>query len=238
MSPRNPRSVILPVVIAVGAALVALIMALSSTGSDDGDLRTGDRDAARAPGDDIAWNRPAPTAADDPLAKGSVDAPVVMIVYSEFQCPYCGKFARDTGPALQRFVDDGTLRIEWKDFPYLGDESFTAAHAARAAGRQGKFWALHDRLYADQAPVNGGRLTADHLADLARDLGLDVDRFRADLTADDVKAQVRADLDQAIDAGITATPALVINGQLIMGAQPTETFVQAVEMAAAAPSHP
>lgn len=70
----------------------------------------------------------------DATAIGDVDAPVVMISYSEFQCPFCGKFARDTEPALiKKYVDTGVLRIEWRDFPYLGAESTLAGQAGRAA---------------------------------------------------------------------------------------------------------
>ena len=69
------------------------------------------------------------------MALGDVDAPVVMISYSEFQCPFCGKYARDTEPILvEKYVDSGVLRIEWRDFPYLGPESTTAAQAGRGSG--------------------------------------------------------------------------------------------------------
>ncbi|WP_374103454.1 DsbA family protein [Streptomyces sp. RK31] len=77
----------------------------------------------------------------DPLALGSPDAPVVLIDYSDFQCPFCGRFARETKPALVRdYVDKGILRIEWRDFPVFGAESDQAARAGWAAGQQDRFW--------------------------------------------------------------------------------------------------
>lgn len=100
---------------------------------------------------------------------GDENAPVTMIEYSDFQCPFCGKFARDTEPKLvEKYVRDGTLRIEWRDFPYLGQESANAAFAARAAQEQGKFWEYHDLLYENQESANSGAFSDEKLLDLAR----------------------------------------------------------------------
>ena len=80
-----------------------------------------------------------------PPTLGDEDAPVTMVEYSDFQCPYCGRFARETKPALLREqVEEGVLRIEWRNFPLFGEESERAALAAWAAGQQGKFWEFHD----------------------------------------------------------------------------------------------
>ncbi len=167
----------------------------------------------------------------DPLARGKRDAPVLMIEFSEFQCPFCGKYAREVEPQLARYVDDGTLRIEWRDFPYLGKESTTVAVAARAAAAQDKFWAFHDAWFAEQPPPNSGKATPAYLEQVAVKAGLDAARFRTDLA--DAKGElakaVRADLDQAHQLGIGGTPAFIINGSVIMGAQPVEEFVKAIE---------
>lgn len=89
--------------------------------------------------------------ASDALAVGRADAPVVMIEYSDFQCPFCGRFARETKPELlRRYVDEGILRIEWRNFPVFGEESQRAALAGWAAGRQKKFWEFHDVVYAER----------------------------------------------------------------------------------------
>jgi protein-disulfide isomerase len=168
------------------------------------------------------------------MAKGPTDAPVVMVAYSDFQCPYCGKFARDTEPALERkYVENGTLRIEWRDFPYLGKESELAARAGRAAAIQGKFWAFHDAMYAHQLPPNSGHLDEDHLAGVAEDLGLDPDRFRKDMAADETRFSVGRDFEEGRRIGVTGTPAFIINGKPVMGAQPTEVFESVIEKAAA-----
>lgn len=171
----------------------------------------------------------------DPMARGKTDAPVVLIAYSEFQCPFCGKFARDTEPTLiRKYVDAGVLRIEWRDFPYLGDESTTAAVAGRAAAAQGKFWRFHDALYADQQPPNSGRLTTAFLTDVARKAGLDPTRFAADLRNARLRDAVEKDFAEGQRIGVIGTPAFLVNGTPIMGAQPTDVFERAIEQARAA----
>lgn len=229
---RRRTRTVLPIVVAVAAAAVAIVMAVGAGGASDETTRDVAADAPRA--GDAPVTGPEIRGAG-PMAKGAEHAPVVMVMYSEFQCPFCGKFARDTEPELvERFVDDGTLRIEWRDLPYLGPESLQAAVAGRAAAEQGAFWELADVLFADQAPPNSGRLTAEHLVEVANGLGLDAERFRADLADEDLVEAVRADLDEAVGFGVTGTPAFFVNGQVIMGAQPVEVFVEAIERAAAA----
>lgn len=169
----------------------------------------------------------------DPTAIGAVNAPVVMVAYSDFQCPFCGKFARDTEPALIReFVDTGVLRIEWRDFPYLGPESTTSALAGRAAAAQGKFWQFHDVLYAKERKVNSGELTDAAVTTVAADLGLDVARFRADMASQAVRDAVQADFQQGQRVGVSGTPAFIINGTPVLGAQPLPQFQQVIRAAA------
>lgn len=171
----------------------------------------------------------------DPMAMGEPDAPVVMVNYSEFQCPFCGKFARDTEPTLiAKYVENGTLRIEWRDFPYLGEESMTAALAGRAAALQGKFWAFHDAMYAEQQPVNSGVLTPEYLKGVAEKAGLDGERLVADMERPELAEAVRKDFSEGQSIGVTGTPAFLVNDQPIIGAQPTSVFEQAIENAAAA----
>jgi len=127
----------------------------------------------------------------DPLALGNPSAPVVIVEWGDFQCPFCGAFARDTEPPLlAQYVDAGKARLEWRDFAYLGPESTAAAVAARAAGRQGKFWAYHDALYAQQHAENTGALSSGYLVGLARRLGLDPGRFQTDLADPSLARQV------------------------------------------------
>lgn len=237
MSDRR-KSPVIPLTIAA-VALTALIATLIGTlGSDDTGNPTSDTSSSRS-GDsgqasDDTWEQLVRREADDPMAMGEVDAPVVMLSYSEFQCPFCGKFARDTEPILiEQYVEDGTLRIEWRDFPYLGPESTTAAQGGRAAAAQDSFWAFHDEMYADQLPPNSGDLDEDYLAGIAEKLGLDVQQFRADMTSKATEQAIAKDFSEGQAIGVTGTPAFVINGVPVIGAQPTEVFEKTIEQAAA-----
>ena len=173
----------------------------------------------------------------DPMALGKVDAPVVMVAYSEFQCPFCGKFARTTEKELvKRYVDTGVLRIEWRDFPYLGPESLTAAKAGRAAAAQGKFWAYHDALFAHQPGVNTGKVTPAYLTGVARDLGLNVTEFTKAMDSPATAQAIAKDFQEGQNIGVTGTPAFLINGEPIIGAQPLEVFTQVIDAKARAAS--
>ena len=93
--------------------------------------------------------------ASDPFALGNVDAPVALVVFSDYRCPFCARYSQATEPELvARYVDAGKLRIEWRDFPIFGDASLLAARAGRAAAAQGKFWEFNRAVYA-AAPASG-----------------------------------------------------------------------------------
>ena len=242
--PDRRKRLLVPIVVTIVAALVALLAGLGpmlaggsdepapgapgSTGTSDtatGSTGSTEQDAQIAALASLARRTPG-----DPVALGREDAPVVLVNYSEFQCPFCGKFARDTKPTLvKEYVDKGLLRIEWRDFPYLGPESGTAAHAGRAAAAQGKFWEFHDAMFADQQPPNSGTLTEDHLAAVAAKVGLDVATFRKDLADPKVQAPVDEDFTEGQNIGVTGTPAFLINGNPVIGAQPTETFTRLID---------
>ncbi|MEV6692145.1 thioredoxin domain-containing protein [Micromonospora sp. NPDC051196] len=166
----------------------------------------------------------------DPVALGEPDAPIVVIEYADFQCPFCGKHARETAPRLIReYVDQGLVRIEWRDLPYLGDESRAAAAAARAAAAQGKFWEFHDALYAKQRRVNSGALNDAALRDIASQLGLDLARFDADRASAVTREAIDQDRREAASMGLTGTPAFIVGDTPIIGAQPYEAFKQAID---------
>ena len=128
---------------------------------------------------------------------------------------------------MQEYVESGTLRIEWRDFPYLGQESLNAAVAARAAQEQGKFWEYHDLLYHNQP----GGFPREKLVELAREAGLDVERFEADLASGEYEQIVTSDFREGQQRGISGTPTFVINGQVLSGLQPVEVYEDAIEQA-------
>ena len=129
----------------------------------------------------------------------------------------------------QRYIDNGTLRLEWWDFPYIGEESKDAAVAARAAQEQGKLWEYHDILYENQGGENRGAVSRENLVALAGEAGLDVGRFEATLDSGEYEELVERDFREAQDAGIQGTPSFTINGQPLVGAQPVESFARVIE---------
>ena len=130
---------------------------------------------------------------------------------------------------IEKYVDHGTLRFEWRDFAYLGQESKTAARAARAAQEQGKFWEYHDLLYQNQGSINGGTYSDDKLVGLARQLGLDIESFESGLASGRFEEVVQEDLREAQELGIQGTPSFTINEQRLVGPQPLEAFEQVIE---------
>lgn len=162
----------------------------------------------------------------DRLALGRADAPVVMIEYADYRCPFCALFSRDTLPKLTKeYIDTGKLRYEWRDMPIYGKQSENAAVAARAAGRQGKFWEFHNAVYED-APEHGhptlGRAKLVRFAEQVH--VADMAKFKRDLDSRKLKKRVQADAVEGQSIGATATPSFVIGQTAVPGAQPIKVF--------------
>ncbi|CAL9641172.1 hypothetical protein SUDANB145_06338 [Streptomyces sp. enrichment culture] len=226
---------------ATAAGLAAVVTAVLALTLDDGSSGATSQDSTVAgtstpDAQTSALLAPARRDTDDPLAVGDADAPVVMIEYSDFQCPYCGKFARGTEPELIRsYVEKGVLRIEWRNFPIFGEESEQAARAAWAAGRQGRFWEFHDQAYSTTHEKNSGAFTTDKLTAMAKAAGVDdLDAFRTDMDSDQAKAAIEQDQNEGYSLGVTSTPAFLVNDVPVLGAQPLDTFEETIEAAAKA----
>lgn len=170
----------------------------------------------------------------DPLAVGAVDAPVVLVEYSDYRCPFCAKFSRDTEPALiEKYVNAGILRIEWRDLPIFGEQSTSAARAGRAAAAQGKFWEYNAALYS-QAPDRGHPdLTNVALNDIAVKAGVpDLERFEVEATSSKFDESISQDMYEARMTGLSSTPSFIVNGTPVLGAQPLKIFERVIDRAA------
>ncbi|WP_424212603.1 DsbA family protein [Streptomyces sp. BI20] len=246
MSPSTPRRAARrPLLIAAGVALAAVTLGLVSWQATSTDAPAADRPAAAATDRAVPDGATGPGTADpapgllalarrdaaDKLAVGRPDAPVVLIEYSDFRCGYCGKFARETEAELvRRYVDQGVLRIEWRNFPIFGEESEAAAKAAWAAARQDRFVRFHAAAYAEGAKEKG--FGEDRLRALAREAGVpDLDRFDRDRAGDEAAQALAKDQEEGYRIGVRSTPSFLVNGQPIAGAQPLETFTAAVDRA-------
>ncbi|MBB1256329.1 DsbA family protein [Streptomyces alkaliterrae] len=233
--PQKLTAVVLVAVLAV-AAVLASVSAFGrpdsppSAEAGNGTSAAGDQ---RSPDADLLAL--ARREKGDPYALGRADAPVVMIEYSDFQCPYCGRFARETKPELvKKYVDTGVLRIEWRQFPIFGAESDRVARASYAAGQQGRFWEFHDLVFAEERPKNSGAFVQRKLEEMAERAGVkDLAAFRSDMRGPDATAAVGADRNEGQALGVSSTPAFLINGTPVLGAQSAEYFGKAIEQARA-----
>ena len=155
---------------------------------------------------------------NDQQAKGDVNAPVTMVVFSDFACPYCTKFAREIDPALTDLVEDGTLRVEWYDLAQITDSSPLAAQAGLAAAEQGKIWEFHDVVYAAADPTGHPQYSEQALVDFAAKAGVpDLDKFRETMLSDHAATKVKAAKERAHQNGITGTPTMFINKAFVSG---------------------
>lgn len=181
---------------------------------------------------------PTPVELADGRALGRSDAPATLDVWEDYQCPGCGLYSTAMEPRLIReYVAPGRLRIVFRDYAFLGQESLDAAAAGRAAGNQGAFWAYHDWLFANQSGENRGAFRREVLVEIARRIGLDVARFERDLDDPATAAAVAAERDAGSSVPVNSTPTLVLNGRVIEGGLAWETLAAAIDAATApAPS--
>lgn len=164
----------------------------------------------------------------DPMAAGPVDAPVGVVVFSDYSCPYCQSWVVETQPTVLEYAEEGSVRLEWRDISILGEDSTRAAVAAAAAAEQGRYQEFHELLFADMDARSPEQLTA-----MAEQLGLDLEQFGADLTDPAVLGTVQRNVDEAQSLGLQSTPSFVVAGTPVVGAQPAEVFVELIEAALA-----
>jgi protein-disulfide isomerase len=160
-------------------------------------------------------------------SKGDAAAPVTLVEFSDFQCSYCRKFWRDTLPRIEeKYIRTGKVRFVYRHLALLGPPSVEAAVASECAHEQGKFWAYHDRLFA-----TGGifALSEGSLKRYAADLALDAAKFGQCVDAPQTQERVERETLVGRAIGMTGTPAFLINGKRMIGAQPPEVFEQIFE---------
>lgn len=194
----------------------------------------------------LTWGRPAPAAApapesvaaipasptdgprmtvsvDDDAALGPVDAPITIVEFSDFNCPYCQRFQQQTfQPLLDAYP--GQIRFVYRDFPITSQDSFYAAQAAECAGDQDAYWEYHDALFSG---VHG--LGNSAYRQYAEELGLDADALMACVDEGRYAEEVQADAQEASSLGVSGTPTFFINGIPMVGAQPLSRFTQVID---------
>ena len=156
--------------------------------------------------------------------RGGDRAPVTIIEFSDFHCPFCVKAQTALAQVMARYGE--RVKLVYRHFPIdqLHPQARRAAEAASCANDQGKFWAYHDQLYAAGADASPDRLKA-----LAQAAGLDIQAFDQCLSSGKRQQAVQKDVDEAARLGIGGTPSFIINGRWLSGAQPLESFVRVIE---------
>ncbi len=172
---------------------------------------------------------PVKVSMDDDEVKGEAKAPVEIIVFSDYQCPYCSRVEESLKKVEENYIKTGKAKMVFRDFP-LGFHPFAqkAAEASECAHDQGKFWEYHDKLFQNQ-----GALAIENLKQYAKDLELDTAKFDKCLDSGEKEAEVKKDAADAQAAGVTGTPMTFVNGEAVRGAQPYEAFQAAIDKALA-----
>ncbi len=156
-------------------------------------------------------------------AKGSEDALVTIVAFSDFQCPFCGR----VNPTIDRLVSEnkGKVRVVFRHYPLpFHTDAPLAAQAAMAAGEQGKFWEMHDKMFANQRAIK-----REDLDKYAQEIGLDAGKFKAALDTSKFKQAVEDDTALGSRLGVQGTPHFFVNGRVLSGAQPYESFKEIVD---------
>lgn len=159
---------------------------------------------------------------DDPATPvgGDPHGDVSLVEFFDYQCPYC----KEVEPALEKLIaQDHRLRVVYKEFPVLGPVSVTAARAALAAKKQGKYGTFHDAMMAAK-----GHITDDTVFAVAKSVGLDVGKLKHDMADPEITRQIKGDLDLADQLDITGTPGFIIGNEIIPGAVDLDTLKQLI----------
>lgn len=193
-----------------------------------GGAGTGDAGGAKAAEPLPAQGGSAPAqkvSADDDAVLGSANAPVEIIEFSDYQCPFCGSFVTQTLPSLkQKYIDTGKVKLIYRDFPLpFHANAQKAAEAAECAGEQGKYYEMHDKIFGNQSAI-----TVPDLKNYAAQIGLDTAKFNTCLDSGAMASEVTKDLADGTAYGVSGTPTFFINGRELVGAQPFSAFETAI----------
>lgn len=166
---------------------------------------------------------------DDDAFMGSVDAPVTLIEWSDYECPFCKQFFKETLPLIkEKYIDTGKVRFVYRDYPLeFHRNAYPAAMAAECAREQGgneMYFKYHDLIFENQSNLN-----EDSLRQLAINLELNTDKFNECLDSGKYKDEVTKDFVDGLSVGVSGTPGFLLNGRLISGAQPFSVFEEFIE---------
>ncbi len=215
----------LPVSILVAAVLVAGAVIYSAGVSTPSGEQTGDEPVVEK-SDILNLN-------SNDVILGDPNAPVTVVEYSDFQCPFCGRFFSQTVSRLKsEYIASGKVKFVYRHFAFLGPESKAAALAVECAKDQGKFWEMHDNVFNEEiadGKEHNGNLNEETFLRLAKDIGLNTGEYQSCLDDEKYAGKVSRDYASAQVVGVRATPTIFVNGEKVEGALPFEQFKSLVE---------
>lgn len=171
--------------------------------------------------------------ADDDAYLGKENAPVTIVEFSDYECPFCKRFYDSTLPQLKsQYIDTGKVKFVYRDFPLsFHQNAHIEAEAAECAKDQGgntAYFKYHDEIFK-RTTSNGLGIAVDQLSVIAKNVGLDVTKFNTCLNSGTFKSEVDKDIQDGVSAGVQGTPGFIINGKFVSGAQPFSVFQQVIE---------
>ena len=175
--------------------------------------------------------QPSDTAGFHGYVKGSDSAPVELTEYADYQCPFCQTFATLQMPTIdERLIKTGRLRWRYRDFP-LQQHQFSrlAAHSAACADEQGRFWQQHEHIYEGQSEWAAARDAAGIFRGYAGEVGLDLAKYDACMSAGKYAGRIQASYDEGMRAGVSSTPTLLIGGRLYQGRVDSDAITKLVD---------
>ncbi len=168
---------------------------------------------------------------------GNPDTPITILDFSDFQCPNCGRYVKNTEPILnETYIQTGKASLVYKYFPVVGFDSMNPALAGQCSQEQGKFWQFHQVLFANQKPIDSGWVSKDNLKNFASQIsGLDKQKFSECLDRERYKDHINTDLEMAKKFQLRATPSFIIvnndgtNPEILTGAHPFPSFTAIID---------
>lgn len=234
VSDGSGRDYLLPASILIAAIMISgSIMYLVGNGNKNFQrLDLGQADVPGATVPTVATGD-VPQVSDRDVILGNSKAPVTLIEYGDYQCPFCGRFFTQVEPPLRdNYIKNGKVRMVFRNFQFLGPESTAAAGAAECAKDQRQYWAYHDALFTAEIAdgrENNGNLTRDLFLKLAGDLKLDVSAFTNCIDSNKYASQVSKDTADAQAHGVNSTPTTFVNDQKLQGALPFAQFASVID---------
>lgn len=220
----------------IASFLIGVLVTQVKYLKDGGSVITGSNDSLAGEAAPIQPTGPVDVSVGELPILGKKDAPVTIVEFSDFQCPFCKSFFDETLPKIKsEYIDTGKARLAYRHFPLttIHPNAQKAAEASECANEQDKFWDYHDQLFTNQADWESlaANEALEKFVEYANTVGIDGETLRECVTSGKMEERVSKDIEDGVAAGVDGTPATFVNGILITGAVPFEQFKAQIDAA-------